>query len=158
MNSETGHQFRHCRATVQAVKRSLGLKTTAAKSSALFAFNRGLAPPLLGTVCDPLVHGKGGAGHNRPWPLHRERNSLRTLRSGWVTSSKNAGTSFSVRSASSLNVSYIRCGESDLAANLRSQAALGARHLGRSRQNLPGGRNPSGAVPELCEGESGRLV
>src|SRR6202140_5858873 len=44
---------------------------------------------------------------------------------------------------------------SGLAPNLRSQAAMGARPLGRRRQNLPGDRNSSGPVPELREGEAG---
>ncbi len=42
-----------------------------------------------------------------------------------------------------------------LAPNLRSQAALGARPLGRRHQNLPGDREPSGAVPEWRQGEAG---
>lgn len=44
---------------------------------------------------------------------------------------------------------------SGFAPNLRSQAALGARPLGGRRQNLPGDREPSGALSELREGEAG---
>ena len=44
---------------------------------------------------------------------------------------------------------------SSLAPHLRSQAALGARPLGGRRQNLSGDREPSGALPELREGEAG---
>src|ERR1700694_3876532 len=44
---------------------------------------------------------------------------------------------------------------SGLAPNLRSQAAMGARPLGRRRQNLPGDRNSSGPGPVLREGGAG---
>src|SRR5437870_3808337 len=44
---------------------------------------------------------------------------------------------------------------SSLAPNLRSQAALGARPVGGRHQNLPGDREPSGALPELRQSEAG---